>query len=240
MTTASLSAAARDSDRNRLFYRVMAIAMAVTVFAGFAPTFFLKAFTQSPPLSPLLHVHGFLFASWYLLFFVQTTLVAHDRLYLHRKLGIAGACLVPIMVILGVAAAIHAIRTNHTPPGLDPRAFLVLPLFGVTVFATLAGFGVALRRRPETHKRLMLLASIAMLDAAIARLPGLLDIAGPLASFGLQDLFVSAAISYDYLTRRRVHRAYLLGGAFILLAQALRLIVAGTPWWLAFGDWLKG
>jgi hypothetical protein len=239
MTLARSSAALSTIGKDSVFYTSMAAAMAVTVFVGFAPTFFLKLFTASPPLSPLLHVHGAAFATWYALFFAQTRFIVTDRPDLHRRLGLAGFGLAIAMVVLGVAAAVMAIRNNHTPPGLDPRSFLVLPFFGITVFAVLTAAGFVMRKR-ETHKRLMLLASIAMLDAAIARIPGVFAVGGPLASFGLQDLFVIACIAYDFSTRRRVHPAYLFGGLFILAMQPLRIIVSQQPWWLAFGDWLKG
>jgi hypothetical protein len=240
MTAATSSSTLSTTNKDKLFYTAMAAAMAVTVFVGFAPTFFLKTFSGAPPLPPLLHLHGAAFASWYVIFLVQASLIANDRPALHKRLGLAGFGLAAVMVVLGVMAAVHAIRTNHTPPGLDPRSFLVLPFFGITVFAILAGAGFLLRKRRETHKRLMLLASIAMLDAAIARIPGVFALGGPLASFGLQDLFVIACIVYDFASRRRVHPAYLFGGLFILAMQPLRLIVSTTPWWLAFGDWLKG
>lgn len=240
MSLATSSSALSASSKDKVFYTSMAVAMAATVFVGFAPTFFLKAFSDSPPLAPLLHLHGAAFASWYVIFFVQTLLIGSEKPALHRQLGLAGFCLAAVMVVLGVEAAIHAIRTNHTPPGIDPRSFLVLPFFGITVFAVLAGLGFVRRKRRETHKRLMLLASIAMLDAAIARIPGVFAAGGPLASFGLQDLFLIACISYDFAARRRIHPAYLYGGLFILAMQPLRIIVSQTPWWLAFGDWLKG
>jgi hypothetical protein len=240
MTVATPRSLQADTNRDNIFYTSMAVAMGVTVFLGFAPTFFLKTFTGSPPLPPLLHIHGFAFASWYLLFFTQTVLISKGRPDLHRRLGLAGFFLAILMVGLGVAAAVHAIRTHHTPPGLDPRSFLVLPFFGITVFGVLATFGYAARKRRETHKRLMLLASIAMLDAAIARIPGVMSTGGPLASFGLQDFFLIACIVYDFASRRRIHPAYLVGGIFILAMQPLRLVVSQTSWWLAFGDWLQG
>ncbi len=218
----------------------MAAAMAVTVFIGFAPTFFLKVFSDSPPLSALLHVHGAAFASWYVILVTQATLIANGRPDIHRRLGLAAFCLAVAMVVLGVAAAVVAIRNNHLPPGLNPGSFLVLPFFGIAVFAILAGAGFLMRKRPETHKRLMLLASIAMLDAALARIPGVFALGGPLASFGLQDLFVIACIVHDFAARRRIHPAYLFGGLFILAMQPARLIVSHTPWWLALVDWLKG
>jgi hypothetical protein len=229
-----------SANKDNIFYTSMAVVMIATVFLGFAPTFFLKTFTGSEPLPPLLHVHGAIFTAWYVLFFTQSVLISRGRPEWHHRLGLAGFGLALAMVALGVAAAVHAIRSHHTPPGLDPRSFLVLPFFGITVFAILAGAGFFLRKRRETHKRLMLLASIAMLDAAIARIPGVMSTGGPLAAFGLQDFFLITCIVYDFTARRRIHPAYLFGGMFILAMQPLRIVVSQTAWWLAFGDWLQG
>jgi hypothetical protein len=224
---------------DRLFYGGMAVVMAATVFAGFSHSYFLKLQFGTPPLNPLLHVHGLAFTTWIVLFFTQTVLIANKRHDIHRKLGIAGAVLAVAMVTLGVSAAIWAIRANHTPAGIDPRSFLVLPFFDIGGFATLVAAGIALRKQSETHKRLMLLGTVALLDAAIARIPGVLAIGIPFA-FALQDLFIVACAVYDYTTRGRVHPAYLWGGLVILVSQPLRLFVSQTPLWLAFGDWLKG
>jgi hypothetical protein len=230
---------AYGADGDRRFYTGMAVAIFVTVFAGFAPTFYLKSWFGAPPLHATVLAHGLAFSAWIALFLVQTVLIAGKRPDLHRKLGVAGACLAAGMVILGVAAATWSIRADHTPPGIDPRSFLALPFFGITMFASFAALGISLRRQTQTHKRLMLLATIAMLDAAIARLPGVLALGIPVA-FGLQDLFLVACALYDFATRRRVHPVYVWGGLVILASQPLRLIVSQTPIWLAFGDWLKG
>ena len=237
MTMVASRTTSWQSDRK--FYMGMSVAMAATVFAGFSPTYFLKGYFGSEPLSPLIHTHGLVFTSWIALLFTQTVLIANRRADIHRKLGVLGAALAVVMVPLGVAAAIASIRANHTPPGLDPRSFLVLPLFDMLVFAILVGVGISLRARSETHKRLMLLATIAMLDAAVARLPGVFPL-GPLAIFGIQDLFLAACLVYDFTSRRRIHPAYIWGGLLVFLMQPIRLVISATPWWLAFGDWLKG
>jgi hypothetical protein len=237
MTMAATRRIGLTTDRK--FYTAMAVVMAAIVFAGFAPTYYLKQQFGAPQLDFVVHAHGLVFSTWIALFFTQTVLIASGRTDLHRKLGIVGAILAALMIVLGVLAAIHAIRTNHTPPGIDPRSFLVLPLFDIVIFAILVGSGVALRRQSETHKRLMLLATICMLDAAIARMPGFLDL-GPPAFFAVQDLLVLAGPVYDYISRRRIHPAYIWGGLLIILSQPIRLVVSMTPLWLTFGDWIKG
>ena len=237
MSTGAIRVYGADSDRR--FFTGMAVASAVTVLAGFAPTFYLKPWFDAPPLNSLIVAHGLAFTAWIILLLLQTALIAGKRPDIHRKLGIAGAVLATTMIVLGVAAATWSIRAGHTPPGIDPRSFLALPFFGIGLFAGLVAAGIALRRRGETHKRLMLLATIAILDAAIARLPGVLALGLPVA-YGLQDLFLVACALYDVATRRRMHPATIWGGLAILVSEPLRLAVSQTPFWLAFGDWVKG
>src|SRR4029450_2159271 len=73
--------------RDRVFYAVLPIVMAAAVFFGFSPTYYLKSSFGTPALSPLYHLHGFLFTCWMLLLIVQPALVAMRRTDLHRRLG---------------------------------------------------------------------------------------------------------------------------------------------------------
>src|ERR1044071_9515795 len=76
--------------RERLFYTGMSAAFVVTVFAGFARTYYLRPFFDARPLVTVLHLHGLVFTSWILLLVVQTALVAKRRTDVHRRLGVAG------------------------------------------------------------------------------------------------------------------------------------------------------
>jgi hypothetical protein len=237
MTMVAMPADVRRRDR--WFYAAMAVAMAVTAFAGFAPTYFLKAWFGTPALTPLLHAYGLAFSAWIALFVTQTALIAGKRPDIHRRLGAAGAVLAIGMVTLGIAAAVWSIRAGHTPPGIDPRSFLVLPFFDISLFVTFVGSGLALRSRPEAHKRLMFLGTVALLGAAIGRIAINHGLGLPVA-YVLQDLFIVAGAGYDLASRRRVHPAYVWGGLIMVASQPLRLVVSQTPLWLAFGDWVKG
>jgi len=117
-------------------------------------------------------------------------------------------------------------------------SFLAIPLGDMFVFAVLVLAGFYYRRRPDVHKRLMLLATIAILDAAIARLPFEIMKAGPPAFFGITDGFILLCVLYDLVTLKRVHRATVLAGLFIIASQPLRLLLGGTHVWLAFAGWL--
>lgn len=233
-------AVSQPAREKRWFFRGMAVAAALTVFVGFARTYYLREVFAGPPLTPLQHVHGFVFTAWILFFLVQTWLVASHRTPLHRRLGVAGGVLAGLMVVVGVAASMAMVRRGISPPGTPPaQVFLVVPLVDMVVFSALVGLGLYFRRQPETHKRLMLLATISLLPAAIARWPGVLG-TGPLVFFGLNDLFVVACWLYDFQSRGRVHPAFLWGGIFLIASQPLRLLIASTDAWLAFAGWLAG
>jgi hypothetical protein len=225
--------------RERWFYIAMSIAAVITVFAGFAPTYYLRPYFNTAPLIPLLHLHGIVFTSWLVLFLIQTTLVAAHRTDIHRRLGILGGVVAALMIVIGPTTAVIRASQGATPvPGVSPLSFLVVPLGDMFVFAILVGAGFYFRRRPDVHKRLMLLATISILAAAIARLPFAIMRAGPPAFFGFTDLFVLACIGYDLITLKRVHRATVLGALLIIASQPLRLMLGGTHVWLAFAGWL--
>jgi len=217
----------------------MVVAIVITVFAGFSRTFYLRPYFQTQPLIPLLILHGVVFSSWIVLLVTQTTLVATKRMRTHMRLGIAGGLLASLMILIGTVTAIVRAKGPSPVPGVNPLSFLTIPLGDMLVFASLVGAAFYFRRRADTHKRLMLLATIAILPAAVARLPfAFIQQYGPLAFFGLSDLFIVPCLIYDIVTRGRPHRATVLGGALIVISHPLRLVIGNTHTWLVFATWL--
>ncbi len=227
----------------RRFYTGMALALVVVVLAGFARSFFLRPlFPDHPaPREPFFALHGVVFTAWMALLLTQARLVAAGRVDLHRRLGAAGAGLAVLMAIVGVVGAVVAARRPEGFIGVPvpPLQFLAVPLFDVALFAVLVALAILRRRDAQSHKRLMLLATIGLVTAAIARLPGVLAW-GPPAFFGLTDLFIVAIAIRDVRTRGRLHPATLWGGLALIASQPLRLVVSGTDAWLAFARWITG
>jgi len=247
MATGTASRPVSQPGRHdRIFYSGMAIAMAVAVFVGFARTYYLSSYFGTSatltggPFSTVVRLHAALFTAWVLLFLVQTSLVATHRVAVHRRLGVAVAVLAAVMIVAGTAMALATARRGGAPPGVDPLGFLVIPLGDMVVFAVLVTAALWLRRNKEAHKRLMLLAYLAILVAAVARIPGVLPL-GPLGFFGLT--FVPAlivAMIYDLVTRGRVHPAYLWGGALLIASVPLRLMISTTQAWHRLAEALVG
>jgi hypothetical protein len=213
----------------------MASAVIVTVFAGFAPTFYLRgSFAQTRPMSVLLHVHGIVFSAWVGLFLVQTLLIERGSRRLHQRLGWIGAGISAAMVILVTAAMVEQLRrvNGFRPPPLA----LALSIFDIIVFATLVGAALYHRKRPDWHKRFMLSATIILLGAPMFRFiihfVGIGDMAKvSIVSTLLVDAFFLPCFAYDLLTRRRIHPAYLIAAALIVLDQVAQAsVVTWTPW----------
>jgi uncharacterized membrane protein YozB (DUF420 family) len=233
-----VGAAARARSNDHRFFTGMAIAAALTVFIGFAPTYYLSGVFGARPLTTLVHIHGALATSWILLFLTQASLVAAGRTDLHRRLGLAGAVLAPLLLVVGYFTAIEAARRGVTPPGgPPPLAFLSVPLGTLVVFAIMVGAGLSQRRRSETHKRLMLLATIAIVTPALARMRWI-GLGGPPVAIGGTCLFVVTCLVYDRVTHGRVHPAFLWGGLLVMIALPVRFALGQTDSWLAVARWL--
>lgn len=241
MATAALKPANQPATHDRKFYCGVALAMALTAFIGFAPSFYLRGMFHKPTpsgmttLSAITVLHGILFTSWVLLFIVQATLVARHNVALHRKLGIVGALLAAAMIVAGSAIAIQMAQRGGAPPGVDALAFMTVPLGDIFMFAIFVGSALWMRRNKEAHKRLMVLAYISIIAAPIARLPGVLPL-GPFGFYGLAMIFLLAAVSYDLISRHRVHPAYLWGGLALVLSVPGRLMFSATPAWHAIAQ----
>lgn len=243
--TLGSSEAVRVAARyDRVFYGGMGVLLAAIAVAGFAPTFYLRSFFGAPPtvsgsieLTPLAQIHGAVFTAWMVLFITQTSLIASRRVTVHRRLGVAGAVLAAIMVVVGYLTATAAARRGATPPGADPLSFLAVPLFDLVLFAAFVTVAVLRRRDKETHKRLMLLAYISIIAAGVARLPGVLPY-GPFAFFGIGYGLALAGVAYDLWSRGRIHRVYYWGIPLLIISVPARLMLSTTGVWRSFAEFV--
>jgi hypothetical protein len=213
------------------FFPLMTVAIALTVLVGFGPTYFFRSLTGAPPLPWLTHVHGLAFSGWVLLLTAQVWLVGAGRRDVHRRLGVAGAGLAVVMVWMGIAVALATARRDIAAGRADDAlGFLIIPLGDIVAFAGLVAGALVLRARRETHRRLMLLATLAILVAAIGRIPWLGGTGGIIACF---LVLLAAAPVYDWFTRGRPHPVSLWGGAAVFLFALGRFLASESSWWRA-------
>lgn len=239
---AAANPASTDRGVERTFFSGMALGILVLALAGFARTYFLRPLLPAPTpalpaLTPLIHLHGALFSAWVLFFLLQVRLVAGKRLGLHRTLGLGGLGLAALMIAVGALTAIHGAARGIAPFGEEPRRFLAIPLAALVLFALFIAAGVARRRDPQSHKRFMLLATIALLPPAIARWVLLLGL-GPPAVFAVATLLLVPLVVWDWRTRRRLHPVTLWAGLLLVVSGPLRLVLSRTDGWLTIADWL--
>src|SRR3989440_5241680 len=158
------------SSHARYFYFYMALSCMAVAFLGFAPTYWLPMATRSLPSIPVIHFHGLLFFAWTLYFAFQSWLAASGKIARHRSIGMVGISLATAMTIFGFLVAVEAMKRSAALGQTDAGiAFAIVPLSGILFFAVVFTLAIIATRRPETHKRLMLLAGISLLDAAVAR-----------------------------------------------------------------------
>ena len=225
------------------FYLAMAVAISLTAFTGFAFTYFGPVFRGAyPPVSPMVHLHGWSFFIWYLLLPLQALLITAGRRRIHMMLGGASVVLAIIMVFTGILVA--AVRIGQGLSTTDPNEltefwseFGQLIMFNMLPFAVFYAAAIVHRRSADIHKRLIIMASASVLPAAIFRIivgfGGFHWLATPAwvmpAAFLLPVLFFVAGMIRDQITRGSVHRIYLIGLPILLFAHGFGLVIVGTP-----------
>jgi hypothetical protein len=224
---------------DHFFFSTMALAMLATVFLGFAHTYYLAGVFHAPLPSVIIHIHGAAFSCWILLLVTQTSLVSAGRVDIHRRLGIAGFCLACFMVIIGVFAATDSLVREAGPAGRDPKFFYIIPLTDMLIFAALAFSAFRARRNPPAHKRLVLVATVALMIAAIARWPFAIVHRLPIRAALFSYVFLLILVAYDLWSTRKVHRATIWAGAFLIFVQQIRIPIGQTAAWHTFATWVQ-
>jgi hypothetical protein len=230
----ALSAGSELGTQRSSFFFLAHVALLAVVLIGFAPSFFLRAFFDVPPMPASLYLHGVVMAIWFAFGPVQGWLMAQGRQRSHRRLGYVAAAYASIFVVFGLLATARMAARVESPE--SPTSILVWGnYFTLLVFAGCVCVGIALRRKPEAHKRLMLLASVSVVGPALGRFPlwpvfaGGVDAGRDFAIGGLIAIVVSL-IAYDVAVQRRPHPATWIGALaiFCSIAAAVALGVSQT------------
>jgi hypothetical protein len=241
---ANLRAAVRtvrpvNRTMERFFFGSMAILLCVVVIIGFTPTYFGAGVVMAPLPNRLLHIHGAAFTLWMILYLTQTALISAKKVAWHRTFGTIAFCLPPIMIVLGTLAGIDAMGRGAKIGPLDPLTSSAIPLIGIAAFTLLIWCSWRARRRPDAHKRLILLATASLTEAAFGRFPwkslGIPPAGGAVLGIAI---FVVLLVSYDLFSLRRVHRSTMWAGPVIFLVSALSVPIGMTPPWHAFAGFL--
>jgi len=235
------------------FYVRMAAACVAVAVIGFAPTYWLPLFRGTLDVPRIAHVHAAVFYGWTLLFLLQTRLASARKVPRHRAWGVFGVALATTMCFVGMAAAITSLKQSTADGFGDAvRAFTIVPVSGIVFFAVLFTVALLKVKQLETHKRLMLVATVSLLQAAVGRwfviflAPASIGAGpvGPPPVFvtvmpGLvSDLLIVAAMVHDRRAIGRVHPVYWIAGGALVAVQVLRVPLSTTAAWTHIANWL--
>lgn len=232
------------ASSDRIFYPALALLISTIGFAGFSFTYFGPILGGSyAPAGVALHVHGWSFFLWYLLFPLQPLLVAMRRHALHMTLGRLSTVLVTLMALTGIL--VLTVRVEEAMRVGAPQVWLLygpLILSNLVLFVVFyaAGIRMAVRRRMEAHKRLMVVASAIGLGAGFFRLilflSGFHPLSLPAGTLSC-SLFILIGMAYDRFTRRAVHPVYWIGLVTLLFVEVSLLpqVNGDTVTWINHG-----
>jgi hypothetical protein len=232
------------------FFTVMSAVVLLLVVIGFVPTFYLRPIFDVPPIPAYLYLHGLIMTIWFVWFVGQSFLVSAGLVTRHRQFGRLGAIFGVVVVVGSLMASLgFASRVASRGLGFDADASVLgVGVTGLTVaafisyvvwgniasllsFATFLLAAVVLRRRPQAHKRLMLLASISIIGPALARIlrwPVFSGIQGPAIQLVMWSSLVLALAVHDLISRRRLHPATVFGALLLVLTNYVGVVVGGS------------
>jgi hypothetical protein len=217
-----------------IFFPAMALLLLVVVVLGFGRTYFFAGMLRAKLPNTLVHIHAALFVSWIFFLIIQTTLAATGRLKWHMTFGIGGVILPPLMVVFGVLTLFDSIRRNGTD--VPPELLLVGDLENLILFAVLTAWALLVRRNAASHKRLMILGTMAIMGPAIDRWPIPHTILGTLAVILGLPLLV---VAYDLWSSQRVHRSTAVAYAMMIAAITTLLPVSRLGFWQQVIVWIR-
>lgn len=226
-----------------LFFSSMAAVSLIVVFVGFARTYFLAGMLRAPLPNLLVHIHGGVFTLWIVLFISQIWLVASRRVDLHRYLGLLGFGLAAVMIALGLLTASDRLARHVAQPGADTieevRAFYAIPVADILMFSTFVYFGYRYRFRPGWHKRLMLFATLSLLDAGFDRWPVFDPYPLVLVNLICFTPLVLLILGYDWWSTGKLQRLTLWSTLFLVAVQEIRHPIGRTAAWQSFATWVQ-
>ncbi|MBB5330403.1 hypothetical protein [Tunturiibacter gelidoferens] len=227
----------RTSVLERYFYLFMSLLITVVVVYGFSYT--INENLLHPRVRPpqIVYLHSFVFSAWLLFFILQSALVRSRNVRLHRTLGWVGAGLAVSIVVLGytTSTAVLKLAIQRQVP-FPTVSFLIVEVMELVCFAVPFALAIYWRRRPDFHRRLMLIATCALTEAAFGRIPSLPNLFAPAGV----DALILLGVLRDMIVERRIHRVYLYALPTMIFMQVIAEYTYAhqSTWWIEIGNYL--
>ena len=125
-----------------------------------------------------------------------------------------------------------ALALHRVPPFFSDAYFLSLTHVEVIVFTAVVATAIALRRHTQWHRRLMIGATIILMEPALGRLlpmPLLGQALGGWLEAGVQLGFLGILARHDQKILGHIHPATLLSMGITIGVHGLIQILAATP-----------
>jgi len=225
------------------FFFCFAWLIAAVVAYGFAHTISENLLRAAIPRPAILWIHASVFFCWIGLFILQTTLIRSRLVRWHRRFGVAFLLLGAFMPLIGVSTALAMARFDISHGLRDPvdmAAHLSIPFNDMIFFSSVLAAAAYWRKRPDTHRRLMLVATCLLTAAAFPRFPFITI--QPLRWYAGVDALLLLGVAHDIIVHRRAHVAYSITLPPVLIGQivAMWLFLARPHWWVDFAQRLIG
>lgn len=216
------------------FYKIMGVVLLSLVIVGFGSAAIDRG--QSPLELPMLfHLHGIVYLGWFSLFILQVSLIGNGNRALHMNLGKLSVTLVLAMLVTGWLMAKGSYERGISPiPNISIQQFMAFPFFdliGLVVFYSLA---LIKRLDAEFHKRAMLLALVAIIDPAAARIGIVIGV--PPFPLVASLLLIGAVMWHDRKVLSRIHAVTWFAFVWVFLRLAFVFGLAASEVWAEIAD----
>jgi len=245
-----------QTKRDNSFFFAYTAILLVIVFTGFAPSLFLRTAFDTPPIPPYLYLHGLILTAWFLLLIFQAWLIRKSHTTLHKRLGYFIAAYGIFVIVGGLLATSNTVARGFggvvfldtdmadIDPGMGAgisylefiSAVVWANLAAMITFAVMLSSAIFFRRQSDIHKRLILIATVAIVGPALARIARLELLGGEQGLFLPTTIFLllAAIIIHDFRTLGRAHRASLAGAGFLVIVFLTSIAIARTEFGLEF------
>jgi hypothetical protein len=239
MATLAQASPTDFEQRERRFFLGMAVAIAAIVLAGFGGYILVGLSSFDAPW--WVHLHAVTYMGWIVLYLNQNWLIVSGETARHRQMGRIMAGWAVAMVVIGTALLFASVAAQRSPPPIFSAAMLfVMDEINVLLFAGLVAAGLALRRRSDWHRRLMLSATVCIIAPALGRLTVLTIGFSWAAIIVAQIALLGVAGLFDLRTRGRIHPALLWGAGSIAAMGLMVPPLAELPAAISFAKSVAG
>jgi hypothetical protein len=243
MQAGSIAGRAAKTKRSGLwdsyFYFAMSLLMTAVVVYGFSRTMGARIIHPKMAQPKILYIHAFVFYGWLAFLIFQSVLIRTKNVKLHRSIGWFGVALGVVIPVLGIWTAITMDRIRvFVRHEADVPRFMLIPFLDIACFTVPFALAIYWRKKPEYHRRLILIASCALTAAAWGRFPENILPQTYFGPYGGVDLLILLGVLRDWIVNRRVHVAYKYALPALIVVQTFVMYTIDTKqeWWLKIAD----